>query len=286
MRRIGKYQPVLIFIFPAAIFLFLFTLFPLFFSIFLSFTKFDFTKMEFVGLYNYFKLVNDQYLYKALINTILFTLAGVAACFTFSLAAALLLNEKLKFRGVFRALFLLPWIVPSVVAAAIWMCLYSSSYGVLNYYLQQLGFISSPIEWLGNTETVLPALILISLWKFVPWYTVSILAGLQSIPEYLYEAAKIDGAGRIARFRYITLPSLKSIFVIILSLGFIWRWNHFDIVWLLTGGGPAFSSHLIVTYIYLTTFGMFEAGYGAAIAVFSVGCLLVFVAVLAREVIR
>jgi len=279
-------QPVLVFILPAAIVLALFTTFPLFFSIEISLTQFDFTTMNFIGTNNYVRLFGDSLFYRSLMNTIIFTLAGVVFCFTFSLGTALLLNEKIRFRGLFRALFLLPWIVPGTVAAAIWMCLLSPSYGIFNYYLQQLGLISSFVPWLGNTDTVLPALTLISLWKFAPWYTIALLAGLQSIPEHLYEAAKIDGAGKIARFRYVTLPGLKTVAIIVLSLGVIWRWNHFDIVWFLTGGGPAFASHLVVTYTYLVSFSLFEAGYGAAISVFSIICLVAFVVVLTREIRR
>ncbi|MEM3385744.1 MAG: sugar ABC transporter permease [Nitrososphaeria archaeon] len=281
-----KIWPVVIFIVPTAFTLAVFTAFPLFFTIGTSFTDFDFTNMRFIGIDNYVKLLKDQYFYKALVNTIIFTLAGVATCFTFSLGLAILLNEKIKLRGLFRALVLLPWIVPGTVAGAIWMCLYSPSHGIINYYLQQLGLINAPVSWLGDIELVLPALIIISLWKFAPWYTVALLAGLQSIPEVLYEAAKVDGAGKLARFRYITLPGLKSVAIVVLSLGVIWRWNHFDIVWFLTGGGPAFASHLIVTYTYLTSFSFFESGYGATISVFSLIFLTIFVIVLTREIRR
>jgi multiple sugar transport system permease protein len=280
-------RSIILFTAPSIFLLAIFSAFPIFYTFFLSFTKFDFTHLELNGLSNYIKLFYDKTFLQVLLNTTIFTGIGVTLNFFISLGIAILLNEKIKFRGVFRALILLPWVMPSVVAATVWGNLfYNPTHGVINYYLTLFGLIKSPIIWLGDPNAVLIACIIVALWKAIPWYSVCLLAGLQSIPEVLYEAAKIDGAGKVERFIHITLPQLSPIIIVVLSLGVIWRWNNFDIIQLMTGGGPAFASSIIVPYIYLQTFGFFDAGYGSAISIFSVMILLIIIFILTRQMRR
>ncbi len=276
---------IIVFTVPSIILLVIFSGIPILYTFILSFTKFDFTHLQFIGLANYIQELHDPLFVLVLQNTIIFTAVGVSLNFFISLGVALLLNEKIKFRGVFRALILLPWVVPPVVAATIWATLfYNTNYGIINYYLQLLGIIKYPISWLGDPNIVLFSCLIVLLWKSIPWYAVSLLAGLQSIPEVLYEAAQVDGAGSMAKFRNITLPQLRPIIVIVLALGVIWRWNSFDIIQMMTGGGPAFASSIIVPYIYLTTFGFFDAGYGSALSIFSVITLLIMIFILTGQI--
>ncbi|MCZ7545536.1 MAG: sugar ABC transporter permease [Anaerolineae bacterium] len=176
----------------------------------------------------------------------------------------------------------MPWVVPSVVAALCWRWIYAGEYGILNHMLQQVGLIQRPLQWLSTPDLAMPAVIAVGIWKWVPFMAVVMLAGLQSIPKELYEAAEVDGANIVQRFRQITMPHVRNLSLIATLLSFIWTFNHFDIVYVMTKGGPANATHLLSTYSYLSAFAYFDIGYAAAMAV----VMLVALTVLAVPYLR
>ena len=163
---------------------------------------------------------------------------------------------------------MIPWIVPPVTAGLIWLTLYDPNSGVLNQIIKAIGL--RPIEWLGNSNIVLFSLIIVAVWKYSPFMIVGLLAALQAIPEHLYEAADVDGASTFQKFSFITFPMLLPTTTVLLVLGSIWRAGHFDLVYMLTGGGPAEASELFATYAFQKTIDRLEAGMGSTVAILGV----------------
>jgi multiple sugar transport system permease protein len=264
---------------PAVILMAVLILIPLARGVYMSFTDvniMDKGSMTFAGLKHYAELFNDPIFYIAVKNTASWTLGVVVFQYLIGLGVALLLNEPIPFRGFFRGLVLVPWVVPSVVAALVWRWIYVPDYGILNYILRSLGIIKQPLQWLSDSHLAMPSVIAVGVWKWVPFMAVVLLAGLQSIPKELYDAAEVDGANILQRFRHITLPHIRYLSMIVTMLSVIWTFNHFDIVYVMTKGGPANSTHLLSTYAYLTAFSYIDFGYAAVLSVFMLIILLIF----------
>ena len=202
------------------------------------------------------------------------TVAAVIAEVVLGLIVALTLNAPFRGRGVIRTLNILPWVVPSFVAAFIWIWLLHPLFGPINQFLLWSGLVDEGVPWLSQRSTAMGSVILVSVWKGLPWTFLVFLAGLQGIPEEWYEAAKVDGASPWQQFRYITLPSLRYILVIVIVLRTIWTFNNFDLVYLLTGGGPARATVTLPLNVYSTAFLQFDFGLSAAIAAFMVFLVL------------
>ncbi len=200
-------------------------------------------------------------------RTIFFTGATVAIEFPLALGLALMLNEPLRGRAIYRALMLVPWVMPNVVAAIIWKWIYSPDFGLLNYGLWKLSLIHSYISFLGDPHRAMPSVIAVSVWKGLPFSAVVLLAGLQAVPGDLQEAATLDGANAWHRFRDVTIPHLLPIIVVVLVLRTVWTFNSFDLVYVLTAGGPGWTTQLLSIYVYLSSFQYQQLGYGAAMAV-------------------
>jgi multiple sugar transport system permease protein len=264
---------------PAVILMAVLILVPLARGIYMSFTDvniMDKGSMTFAGLRHYKELFTDPIFYVAVKNTASWTIGVVVFQYLIGLGVALLLNEPIPFRGFFRGLVLVPWVVPSVVAALVWRWIYVPDYGILNYILRSLGIIRQPLQWLSDSHLAMPAVIAVGVWKWVPFMAVVLLAGLQSIPKELYDAAEVDGANILQRFRHITMPHIRYLSMIVTMLSVIWTFNHFDIVYVMTKGGPANSTHLLSTYAYLTAFSYIDFGYAAVLSVFMLIILLIF----------
>lgn len=232
---------------------------------------------HFVGLEHFQKLFSDAIFIKAFINTLIWTSCIVLGQYVFGLCVALLLNEELPGRGIYRSLILIPWIVPMIAAALTWKWIFAADYGVLNYVLKYTGLISQNIDWLGNPSFALGSVIAANIWKGIPFVAIVLLAGLQSIDRQMYEAASISGANAFQRFWYITLPSLKSVSLVILTLSTIWAFNQFDLIYLMTKGGPSNSTQIVPVYTYLNAFNFFRMNYAAAISTVGVIIMSVFV---------
>jgi multiple sugar transport system permease protein len=268
------------FILPVLLVVLVVLVYPLVRGVYLSFTHYNLLtnlltseKPVWIGLKNYANLLSDVIFSLSLRTTVLWTLTVVSGQYVIGFVLALLLNTRFRGRGLFRSLILVPWIVPSIAAALAWIWIYDQHHGVLNVMLRQLGMLRGEnIAWLGSsTWLALIAVCVAGIWKGVPFMTIVLLAGMQSIPVELYEASRIDGARLRQVVRYIIIPHLKTISAITILLSTIWTFNHFDLVYIMTKGGPAHATHILSIHTYLTAFSEFEMGYAAAIA----GVLLV-----------
>lgn len=266
------------FILPAITLLLLLTAYPLYQVILMSF--YDYTDKAnpiFAGLKNYTEFIVDPLFWNALGNTVVFTIVSVFSGLSIGLIFALLLNQQIntKFRAIFRSVLMFPWLTSSTVVAAIFMLLFNP-FGLVNKFLSSLGLTElSQTAWLGNENTALLAVIVANIWRGFPFMMLMLLAGLQTISNDLYEAADIDGAGFFKKLFYITIPQLKNIIMTLVILEFIWNFRSFDLVFLMTGGGPMNSTEVLSTYIYHHAFRTLDFGYASATAIFM---LLIMVA--------
>jgi multiple sugar transport system permease protein len=239
--------------------------------------------VPFVGFGNYVRLWHDEVFWISVGNSILWVGLTVGLQFLLGFAAALLLNESFFWRGLARAVIVVPWALPSVIIALMWTWMYDFNLGVINDALMHLGLISAPQPWLAQPETALFAIILTLTWQGFPFFTVVILAGLQAIPGELYEAAEIDGATRAQALRHVTIPSLAGVIATALLLRTIWVANSLDVILVMTGGGPGYATHTLPLYSFLKAYSGMEFGYGAALAmVLTLALLTIVTAYVAR----
>jgi multiple sugar transport system permease protein len=230
---------------------------------------------RFVGWEHYIRaLFEDDDFWSSLRRTIIWTIGSVTGAYCLALSLALLVNIDIQGRKFFRALFLLPWVVPEVSTALLWKWLYGDEFGILNFILKSLGIISSPVLWLADPNLAMPSVIAVQIWKLYPVMFIVLLAALQNVPNELHEAAIIDGANSRQRFWYITLPFIRGTSVITTLLASIWSFQNFDIIYLLTGGGPAGATKVLATLMYQKAFWGSEMGYAAAIGVLMLVVLL------------
>lgn len=227
-----------------------------------------------LSLFQYAELLQSSIFRQVLWNTGVFVLASVVLHVGLGLAVALVLNRPLFGRTGFRILALLPWVVPDVVAGIVWKWILNPLYGVLNDALYRLGILGVPVEWLTAPKLVLPSVILANVWRGFPFVMIIFLAGLQSIPQELYEAAAIDGAGTVARFRHVTLPGLRKVFVVALALDTIWEVRRFGLIQAMTGGGPGILTEVLSTQVFKQYFQFFKFEYASAMAIAMTGLLL------------
>ena len=271
MRRLAAIPAGVWFVAPALTLIGLFFFLPVAASLLLSFTDFDIyalgrlDRLRFIGLDNYRRLLNDPMFWTALKNTLYFVIVGGPLSVLASLGAALLVNHRLtRFQGVFRALLFLPVVTTLVAVAVVWRYLYHPRHGFLNYVLGWVGL--PPIDWLGDPDWAMPAIILMAVWKNFGFNMVVFIAGLQSIPRRLYEAAEIDGADGWAQFRYITLPMLAPTFLFVTVITLIGYFQLFAEPYVMTQGGPADSTLSVALLMFQEGFRWWNLGYAAAVA--------------------
>ncbi len=263
---------------PALLVLGVVIVYPLAQGLNISFERYrltDSTPPVYVGLANYAALLRDSVFWSTAETTVVWTIANLVAQMVLGTALALLLNEPLRGRGIYRSVGLIPWIVPSVAAALIWRWLYDGSAGLINSLLSRAGLIQQYVAWLGNTQTALPSVIIESVWKGTPFVIVIVLAALQAIPSELYEAATIDGASRTQRLWTVTLPAIRPTLAVAAILTTVYTVNNFNAIWLMTQGGPLHATEILFTYAYKIAFQRFDFGSAAAISVVLFGVLLI-----------
>lgn len=259
------------FLAPALTLIVVFFFLPVAASLLLSFTDFDIyalgdlERLRFVALDNYLRLLRDPLFWTALKNTLYFVLVGGPLSVAVSLGAALLVNHRLvRFKGLFRSLLFLPVVTTLVAIAVVWRYLYHPRYGFLNYLLGQFGL--GPIDWLGDPDWAMPAIILMAIWKNFGFNMIIFIAGLQSIPARLYEAAVIDGANAWRQFRHVTLPMLGPTFVFVTVITMIGYFQLFAEPYVMTQGGPANSTLSVALLMFQEGFRWWNLGYAAAVA--------------------
>jgi multiple sugar transport system permease protein len=267
-RQARRSWDAYLFLAPGFIVFTVFTLFALAFVVYLTFHEWSIIQPEkpFVGLQNYQDMIEDERFRRSVINTFYFTGASVPLGMIVGLSIALLLNQPLRGRWVFRTAYYLPAITPFVVSAIVWKWLYNGDYGLFNYYLLKANLIHEPLAWLSDKQLAMPSVVLMSVWTGVGFSMVVYLAGLQSIPEELYEASKVDGAGPWARFRHITLPGLLPSTVFLAVIQIIFSFQVFTQIFVMTRGGPVDRTTTVLFYVYEAAFQYFEMGYASTIA--------------------
>ncbi|MBN2979909.1 MULTISPECIES: carbohydrate ABC transporter permease [Cohnella] len=266
MRRLDDNKLAYALMSPVLIYLTAIMVVPFGWAVYLSFTnKMVGSPAVFNGLDNYIELFKDPLFWKAVRNTVVFTLVAVVAKTAFGMIMALVLNEKIVFRNLFRVLLFLPWTIPTIVSVFTWQWIYSDVGGVLNFLLMKIGAIGRPVGWLASPDLAMLSVIAVNVWRGIPFIGIAILAGLQTVSKEMYEAAMLDGAGPVKRFFSMTLPSIREVTVMAAVITTIWTLNDFEIVWLLTRGGPSNGTQLLSTLSY--TIGFLNMDLGKAIAI-------------------
>ncbi|MGI6668461.1 MAG: carbohydrate ABC transporter permease [Acetivibrionales bacterium] len=252
---------------PAMLFLFVGMLFPILWPLIHSFTdKHVGDKAVFTGFDNYIYILKDTVYINSIKNTVIFTAGAMVGKVLIGIIVALILNMNIKFRNTLRTLYLLPWTLPSVVAIYAWMWLYTGNGGLINNILLQAGILSKPIGWLSSANLSIVSLMIVNIWRGIPFIALTVLSGLQTIPDELYEASRIDGAGTVKAFWHITLPLVKSVILVATLISTIWTLNDFETVYLLTGGGPGQSTTTIPIAAYNFAFSSVYGHIGRASA--------------------
>ncbi len=222
-------------------------------AVLMSFKNYDLRRpssMGFVGLKNYMAVLADPLFWRSLWKTIVWVGLGVGLQFVFGFILALLLNKKFMGRGLVRSLSLIPWVTPGVLIGLMWRWIFDGNYGVLNDILLKLGLIGDKIPFLAQESTAFPAVIMTIIWQGIPFFALMLLAGLQGIPDELYDSADVDGANGVQKFFLVTIPSLKSVIFVTTLLRIIWVANSVDVIFNLTEGGPAYSTQTLSVYIF------------------------------------
>ena len=229
---------------------------------------------EFIGLGHYVKLLGSRTFIQSIWSSVRFTVISLPVAFFLGLGLALVFNEIRKARPVFTACLLVPWAIAPVVTGYMWRWLFHDSFGLVNHFLLQLGIIDAHVAWLARPDTAMAAVIVANVWRFMPYITIMLLAGLQGVPVELYEAAHVDGANVIHRFRHITLPQLRHVISVVFLFATIWMVNDFALIFIITEGGPAKATQVMPITIYRIAFEHLRLGRGAAAAMILLAFLL------------
>ena len=252
---------------PAILMLSIFVLYPFSKGLWLSVLNTEVAiPGEFIGLKNFIKLWNDQIFRRTAQNTILYTIAATILKLGLGMIVALLLNQLIGFKRIIRASMLLPWIVPTILSALAWKWMFDPTFSVISFFLFHLGITSKQISWLGGPVLSLTSVIIVNAWRGMPFFAITLLAGLQTITPTLYEAAAIDGASGWQRFWYVTWPLLMPVTMVVVLFSVIMTFADFQLVYILTGGGPANSTHLFATYAYQIGIATGKISEGAAVS--------------------
>lgn len=278
------------FILPSMVAVSLIIIYPLYLTIKLSLYEvqiYDILNLPNVPptLENYVSMVHSPLFWRALLTSAIYTVSVTGVSFLIGLGTALLLNKKFRGRKLARSLVVLPWAIPAAIAGMIWMWIFEAQFGLANFMLRKVFLISS-VRWLFNPTTALSAVIVVSIWKNYPFFTLMLLAGLQTIPRELYEAAEVDGAAIFRQFASITLPALRPIIAVSVVLSTLWAFRHFDIIYVMTGGGPARRTETLAVQIYQESFKFFNVSYASALGVTSLIVSIIVVVVFMRLLMK
>lgn len=267
-KKFLKYAKGYLFILPNFIFFFTFIVLPVLMGLVISFTDYNgFKQFNFVWIKNYIEMFRDEYFLVSLWHNLLYTLVTVPGTIVLALLLAVLVNKGIKGSSIFKTMFFLPNISSMVAVGIVWAIIFNPTQGPLNSFLRSIG-IANPPMWLSSTNTALWSVMLVAIWKQAGYYMIIILAGLQSIPNQLYEAASIDGANGVRKFFKITLPMLSPTMFMVIILSIINSFQVFDLINIMTDGGPGRSTNVLVYRIYQEGFQKLQFGYASAMAYF------------------
>ncbi|RDJ19810.1 sugar ABC transporter permease [Bosea caraganae] len=234
------------------------------------------------GLGNYVSVLTDSETWESVLTTLLYVVGSVAPAFVLGMLVALLLNQQFPLRRALRCLALLPWAAPGVLVSIIFLWLFDPSYGVVNYLLRVTGISNADIGWFTNEDTALIAVLIPSIWKSFPFFALTILGALQTIPEDLYEAADIDGANKLQSFFHVTWPGVRGPAILAIVLNSLWALREFDIIFATTGGGPFRATETLGIRAYTEAFSFFELGRASTLGVLTIAMALFFVLIARR----
>jgi len=235
-----------------------------------------------IGLKNYTTVLQDHAFWQSVKNTIIFTGGSIGLKLFIGLTVALILNEAIPLRGLWRSIVLLPYAMPTLVSVLVWKWMYNDVGGVFNYLLQKSTIHTAPTLWLADPRTAMGSVIAVNVWRGFPFFVITILAGLQAVPQELYDAAKVDGAGVWARFVKVTLPGITPVIAVVTLFSTILTFNDFSIIWILTRGGPGGATDVLSTLTYKIAIPGLELGKGVAVSVLMLPILVVFIILLNR----
>jgi multiple sugar transport system permease protein len=263
---------------PLVLWLVITIVIPLLYAVYVGFTDAGIigTEAEFIGLENYTTVLADAEFRSAFGRSLIWAVGGAVVQTVLAFATALALNQAFRGRRFARTWIILSWIIPTIVIAILWRWMLNASYGIINFFVTTLGFSDAPIDFLGSPKWALPTVIMVNAWRWFPFLALLILAGLQSIPGELYEAAKVDGANATQRFFSITMPQLQPVMYVVGLIGTLWAFQIFDVIWLLTQGGPSGATQTLPVLIYDRAFNGFAMGEASAISVVLCAFLLIF----------
>jgi multiple sugar transport system permease protein len=264
---------------PSGLFLFVVLGFPIIYSIFMSFQKYTLETLvskqtQFIWFKNYSDVLSDPAFATALKHSLVFTVASIFFQFTIGLGLAILFIRAFPMSNMMRGLLLSGWQIPSVVTGTLFLFLFNLDYGLINFVLASLHIISEPIGWIVQSDTALLAVIIANIWLGIPFNLILLSAGVTGLPEDVYEAATVDGANGMQKLIYITIPLLKSTILAVLMLGFIYTLRVFDLIWIITKGGPGSATEVLPTFAYRLSFINFNFGRSAAVSVIMLLILL------------
>jgi len=277
-ENVKKYKLAYLYIAPAFIVMGLVVIYPFVYNLTISFSDMNllnFQHWSIVGFQQYIAVFTDPIFYSTLLKTVLWTAFNLFFHVTIGVSLAILLNRPLKYKALFRTILVLPWAIPQVIVALTWRGMFNNEFGAINLILKSLGL--GMVDWLSTPVGAFAACLITNIWLGFPFMMVIALGGLQSIPQELYEAADIDGAGRLQKLKHITLPLLRPVMIPAITLGVIWTFNNFNVIWLVSNGGePSDSTHILVSYVYKAIFTSYRYGYSAALSMVIFGILFIF----------
>jgi multiple sugar transport system permease protein len=261
---------------PAVVLILLLVVIPFAQAFIYSFTDKDTVAPElaFVGMDNYLSFFRQPDFPEAFRNSVVWTVGSVSLELLLGLYISLTLQRAFRFRGVARAIVLFPYLIPTIVAVLVWRFMMHDLLGVVNYGLLALGLVKQPVLWFSSTDTAMMGVIIVGVWKFFPFVVIALMGILQSIPSEIYEAARVDGANIFHEFWYITFPAVLPVFLLTALLRTIWTWDKFDIIFLLTGGGPVNATETLPVFVYREAFDNWRMGRASAVAMVTFAVLL------------
>ncbi len=273
---------------PAATLIVVLVGYPFVRALWLSFHRKLLGRVEapWIGLGNYQALLTDNVFWLAVKNVFIFTATSVALKLAIGLLIALILNEALPLRNLWRSIILLPYAMPTLVSVLVWKWMYNDTAGVLNYLLNETNIKDGPMLWLADPGKAMGSVIAVNVWRGFPFFVITLLAGLQAVPQDQYDAAKVDGAGVWARFRAVTLPGILPVMAVVTLFSTILTFNDFAIIWVLTRGGPGNATDVLATLTYKIAIPGLELGKGVAVSVLMLPILVVLIVLLNRFISR
>jgi multiple sugar transport system permease protein len=271
LRRTWNSRADYLYVLPAIMVMLIVIAYPIYYTVELSLfntpPSLQLRDKSFVGLDNYTLILSSEVFWQVTLNTFIWTIVSTGSAYVLGLGCALALHRDFPGRGILRAILIIPWVISAVAASYIWKWIYHSNFGVIGAVLVELGLASRPPNFIDSVSTVLPSLIVVNIWREFPFAMIMLAAGLQTVPDQLLRAARVDGASAWQRFWHVTFPHIRGVSVATVLLLAVANFNSFIVPWIMTGGGPANASHIWITHIYEIAFGRQRWGIAAAYSV-------------------